>query len=56
MQDPIKEKGAKLEVRFLLSGENLESKWEGDDLIVELPEFDVQKYAGQAAYGFEIIL
>ena len=43
-------------VRFLLTGEELKAEWDGDDLIIEMPEIDVDKYAGQAAYVFEIRL
>ncbi len=43
-------------VEFLLTGETLTTEWNGNDLIVKLPKFDINKYGSQPAYVFKIKL
>jgi len=42
------------EVTSFLSGQNLNCYWKGKDLVVEVPEYDVNTFKEQAAFVFKI--
>jgi len=46
--------GSEAEVTFLLTGETLKGRREGDDLVIEMPEMEAGELGGEEAFGFRI--
>ncbi len=56
LRSKMKEERDKLKVEFLLTGESLPFKWDGNDLIIEMPDININKMGNHAAYVFKITL
>lgn len=51
-----KQQAVKIQVSFLLTGEKLNARMEGDNLIINLPTYDPAIFSDQVAYCFAVAL